>query len=147
MVLCTYTVQKYPIHRKTPLSHPVTTPDILEPAVSTTPRRSGMKRTDIRNDRPRARARDGWMVGRVARARDARRATERHAASIARLVYFLPPLPLVASSREGTDVVRHRRYRGSIPSIQYPEPGACFPRRLVEVTERARTRERGRRRR
>ena len=71
MVLCTYTVQKYPIHRKTPLSHPVTTPDILEPAVSTTPRRSGMKRTDIRNDRPRARPRDGWMVGRVARARDA----------------------------------------------------------------------------
>ena len=71
MVLCTYTVQKYPIHRKTPLSHTVTTPDILEPAVSTTPRRSVMKRTDIRNDRPRGRARDGWMVGRVARARDA----------------------------------------------------------------------------
>ena len=70
MVLFTYTVQKYPIHRKTPISHTVTTPDILEPPVSTTPRRSVMKRTDIRNDRPLGRPRDGWMFGR-ARARDA----------------------------------------------------------------------------
>ena len=91
MVLFTYTVQKYHIHRKTPISHTVTTPDILEPAVSTTPRRSVMKRTDIRNDRPRGRPRDGWMVGR-ARARDA--TSDRATRGVDRAaLYFLPPPP------------------------------------------------------
>ncbi len=99
-----------------------------------------------RRDRPpfgRAGVRAGWMLG---RARATRRATERHAASIARLFIFFLLLPLVASSREGTDVVQHRRYRGSILRFNIVEPRARFPRRLFEVTERARTRERGRRR-
>jgi len=106
--------------------------------------------TNGHSERPtaRTRGRSRWMDGRTrARARDA--TSDRATRGVDRAaLYFLPPLPLVASSREGTEVVRHRRYRGSIPSIQYREPRArVFPRRRVEVTERARTRARGRRRR
>ena len=106
--------------------------------------------TNGHSERPtaRTRGRSRWMDGRTrARARDA--TSDRATRGVDRAaLYFLPPLPLVASSREGTEVVRHRRYRGSIPPIQYREPRArVFPRRRVEVTERARTRARGRRRR
>ena len=77
---------------------------------------------------------DGWSD--ASRARATRRATERHAASIARLVYFLPPLPLVASSREGTDVVRHRRHPRIDPIDSVSRAPRAFPRRRLEVTER-----------
>ena len=101
MVLCTYTVQKYPINRKTPLSHTVTTPDVLELAIVHTAAIGG-ETTDIRTtDRSDARAvaMDGWSDARARARRDERQSDTRRRSRGSS--FFLPPPRRVVARGDG----------------------------------------------
>jgi len=84
--------------------------------------------TNGHSERPTARTRARWMDGRTRRARARRdeRQSDTRRRSRGSYIYFLLS-PLVASSREGTDVVRHRRHPRIDPIDSVSRAPRAFP--------------------